>query len=153
MREVIDTLVTFCGHSEISQPEAVKDWLYAVTRELFSCGADTFYLGGYGSFDRLAASVIREVKAGHNTCKLALVLPYLNTSMDADGYDYTVYPPLESVPLRFAISKRNQWMIEQADVVVAYVTHGWGGAAKTLAYAKRRKKQIILFPYSTHRDF
>ena len=94
----------FCGHSEISQPEAVKDWLYAVTRELFSCGADTF-LGGYGSFDRLAASVIREVKAGHNTCKLALVLPYLNTSMDADGYDYTVYPPLESVPLRFAFQR------------------------------------------------
>jgi hypothetical protein len=27
----------------------------------------------------------------------------------------------------------------------AYVTHGWGGAAQTLAYARRKKKRIVLF--------
>ena len=34
-------------------------------------------------------------------------------------------------------------MVEQADVVIAYVTHDWGGAAKTLEYAVRKKSQII----------
>ena len=29
------------------------------------------------------------------------------------------------------------------DVVVAYVAYDWGGAAKTLEYAERRKKRII----------
>lgn len=149
----MDTLVTFCGHSEISQPDAVKDWLFNVTMDLLSEGADIFYLGGYGAFDRLAASVIREVKAGHNNVKAVLILPYLNSSIDATGYDYTVYPPLESVPLRFAISKRNQWMAEQADVVVAYVTHGWGGAAKTLEYARRKKKKIIQYQESRRKDY
>ena len=76
---------------------------------------------------------------------MVLVLPYLNSTIDTSGYDYTVYPPLESVPPRFAISKRNQWMVEQVDVVVAYVTHSWGGAAQTLDYARRKKKRILQY--------
>ena len=49
------------------------------------------------------------------------------------------------VPRRFAISYRNRWMVESADVVVAYVLHDWGGAAKTLRYAKQKKKQIVSY--------
>lgn len=58
-------------------------------------------------------------------------------------YDGSVYPPLETVPRRYAISKRNEWMVEQADVIISCVTHGWGGAATTLTYANRKKKSII----------
>ena len=65
--------------------------------------------------------------------------------MDASKYDGTLYPPLEKVPRRFAISKRNEYMVNEADVVVAYVTYGWGGAATTLAYAKRKKREIIAY--------
>ena len=61
------------------------------------------------------------------------------------GYDSTVYPPLETVPRRFAISHRNRWMVETSDVVVAYVLHDWGGAAATLRCAKQKKKQIISY--------
>ncbi|OUO31518.1 hypothetical protein B5F88_18105, partial [Flavonifractor sp. An306] len=68
----------------------------------------------------------------------------LNTRRDTSGYDRTVYPPLETVPRRFAISHRNRWMVEYVDVVVSYVLHDWGGAATTLQYAKRKKKRIIL---------
>jgi len=54
-----------------------------------------------------------------------------------------VYPPIENALPRFAISKRNEWMVEQADVVVSGVDHDWGGAATTLQYAQRKKKRII----------
>ena len=30
-------------------------------------------------------------------------------------------------------------------MVIAYVTHGWGGAAKTLEYARRKKKRIVSY--------
>jgi len=33
--------------------------------------------------------------------------------------------------------------VNEADIVVAYVTHDWGGASTTLAYAKRKGKEII----------
>ena len=93
----------------------------------------------------MAASILREQKKWYPQIELVLVLAYLNTRQDASGYDCTVYPLLETVPRRFAISHRNRWMVETADVVVAYVLHDWGGAATTLQYAKQKKKQIISY--------
>lgn len=137
--------VAFCGHAQISQSEKIEKWLYDVTQKLIEQGATTFYLGGYGAFDSLAASVLREQKKRYSQIELVLVLAYLNTGRDTSGYDSTVYPLLETVPRRFAISHRNRWMVESADVVVAYVLHDWGGAATTLRCAKQKKKQIISY--------
>lgn len=69
----------------------------------------------------------------------------METADSVRQYDSTVYPPLENVPRRFSISHRNRWMVESADVVVAYVLHDWGGAATTLRCAKQKKKQIISY--------
>ena len=138
-------IVTFCGHAQISQSEKIEKWLYAVTQKLIEQGATTFYLGGYGAFDLLAASVLRAQKKRYPQIELILVLAYLNTGRNTSGYDSTVYPPLETVPRRFAISHRNRWMVESADVVVAYVLHDWGGAATTLRCARQKKKQIISY--------
>ena len=137
--------VTFCGHSQIWKREEVKKWIFNVTKKLIQQGATTFYLGGYGAFDSLVASVLRELKKDYPQIELILVLAYLNTGRSTSGYDSTVYPPLETVPRRFAISHRNRWMVESADVVVAYVLHDWGGAATTLRCAKQKKKQIISY--------
>ena len=138
-------IVTFCGHAQSSQSEKIEKWLYDVTQKLIEQGATTFYLGGYGAFDSLAASVLREQKKQYPQIELVLVLAYLNTGRNTSGYDSTVYPPLETVPRRFAISHRNRWMVESADVVVAYVLHDWGGAATTLRCVRQKKKQIISY--------
>lgn len=138
-------IVTLCGHAQISQVEEVEKWLYAVSESLIEQGAVTFYLGGYGAFDGLAASVLREQKKRYPQIELVLVLAYLNDRRDTSGYDRTVYPPLEAVPRRFAISHRNRWVVEVSDVVVAYVPHDWGGAATTLRCAKQKAKQIISY--------
>ena len=110
--------VTFCGHSKLSEKEKIllKKELNKKLEKLICNGACTFLLGGYGDFDRICAYVIRELKKQ--------------------------YPPIENVPLRYAISKRNEYMVEKADVIIAYVNHSWGGAATTLEYAKRKHKNI-----------
>ena len=135
--------VTFCGHSDIYGDEDVRRWLKETVENLILQGADLFYLGGYGGFDRMAASVVWKLKKQYPNIESILVLPYLDRKMSDDIYDGTTYPPLEEIPRRFAISKRNEWMVDQADVVVAFVGHEWGGAAKALAYAKRRDKAIV----------
>jgi len=137
--------ITFCGHKEVDDRVTVERWLHTVCADLIEHGADEFYLGGYGGFDHLYADVLRNLKKSHPQIRLILVLPYLNSGMITDGYDETVYPPLESVPKRLVISRRNEWMVRESDTVVAYVTHGWGGAAKTLKYACRKKKQVIIW--------
>ena len=135
--------VTFCGHGDFYGDEDVKRWLRDTVEALILRGADDFLLGGYGGFDACAASVVWELKRQYPAIRSTLVLPYLDRTVDAKKYDGTLYPPLEKVPRRFAISKRNEYMVNEADIVVAYVTHDWGGAAATLAYAQRKRKEII----------
>ena len=36
-------------------------------------------------------------------------------------------------------------MVLESDIIVAYVLRDFGGAAKTLQYARRKKKKIIIF--------
>ena len=73
------------------------------------------------------------------------MLAYLNAAQDISGYDGTLYPPLETVPRRFAISRRNRWMVDADDAVVAYVFHDWGGVAATLRYAKQKAERILSY--------
>jgi len=135
--------VTFCGHKEIADTSTVRAAVDDALRGLVAEGADDFLLGGYGGFDAIAALAVHDLKRQHPEIRSTLVIPYLNRDYDESLYDGTTYPPLEEVPPKYAISKRNEWMVEQADVVVAYVTHGWGGAAATLQYAERKRKRIL----------
>ena len=101
---------------------------------------------GMGQFDALAAAVVRKQKEQHPKIRSVLVLPYLDRPFDASDYDETVYPPLEKVPKRYAISRRNERMIDRSDVVIAYVSHSFGGAYHTLCYAQRKQKRIVRYP-------
>jgi uncharacterized phage-like protein YoqJ len=137
--------VTFCGHGDLYGDEEVRRWLYNTLEQEIRSGADLFYLGGYGGFDRMAAGVVWELKKTYPQITSVLVLAYLNQEIDTEHYDETSYPPLEEVPQRFAISRRNRWMVDQADTVIAYVLHDWGGAVQTLQYAMRKHKRIVRF--------
>ena len=131
--------VTFCGHSKLYQTESISKWLDIILPALIEGGATTFYLGGYGDFDSLAAAAVRRQKTRYPNNEA-------DQELDASRYDGTTSPPLETVPPRYAIVRRNEWMVRESDVVISGVTHGWGGAAKTLDYAKRRGKVIVQFP-------
>jgi uncharacterized phage-like protein YoqJ len=143
--------VTFIGHSEIKTNEQLKIKLKETLENCIGDGAGIFYCGGYGQFDGLCAATIKELKEKYPIIKSYLVTPYINEFTQKKLsyiqklkiYDDFIYPELETVPLKFAISKRNQWMVDQADVVIAYVDHDWGGAWTTLEYAKRKKMTII----------
>ena len=135
--------VTFCGHGTILFKDEVTIKLSGVIEKLINEGADTFYLGGYGDFDFLAARAVKSAAMKRMNIVSILVIPYLEHKYNKGLYDETIYPDLERVPKRYAISKRNKWMIDNSDVVVSYVDHDWGGAAKTLEYAKKRGKRII----------
>lgn len=138
-------IVTFCGHSDVTNSDDVRRWLEQTVDDLIQIGATTFYLGGYGGFDRLAASVLHKVSAANPSVESILVLPYLNREAEDDLYDGTIYPPLENIPKRLAIIKRNEWMVDHSDVIVAYVLHEWGGANAMLKYGLRKGKEVIRY--------
>lgn len=135
--------VTFCGHGKYNYGEEVRKRLSDEVEKLISEGADTFYLGGYGQFDGLAAGVLTELKEKYPHIKRILVIPYLNRDYYMRNYDESLYPPLENVPYKFCISKRNEWMVKKSDILLCYIRFTFGGAYKTFEIAKRAKKKII----------
>lgn len=135
----------------MNDADELNKWLDNVLDMLIVDGADRFYLGGYGDFDRMAAEAVKAKKDERPDIEMALVTAYLSRQADGEFYDYMIYPTLKDVTRRSAIPKRNEWMVDSADVVVAYVTHDWGGAAKTLEYARRCSKRVVLYPELTER--
>ena len=138
--------VTFCGHSKLPQTGRISQWLDLILPPLIEGGAKTFYIGSYGDSDRLAAAAVQRQKRIYPQIESILVLAYPHRAVDTSCYDGTTYPPLEAVPPRNAITKRNEWMVCQSDIVISGVTHGRGGAAKVLGCAKRWGKVIVQFP-------
>lgn len=141
-------IITFAGHSTVFSCEQVKEAVKEQIKNNISSNEKTvFYLGGYGEFDSICACACNELKKEYSI-EVVYVTPYINHSkikemQDVGLYDTSIYPPLENVPPKFAILKRNEWMIENANLVIAYVKNNYGGAYKTLNTAKRKKKKII----------
>ena len=131
--------VTFFGHGDLQYDKVVEEETKKYLKELIINGADKFLLGGNGNFDNMCSKIINELKIQYPKIKSILVISYLNKKYNTDKYDETIYPPLESTPLKFAIIKRNQWMVQNSEIIVAYVKHSWGGANKALIYAKKKE--------------
>ena len=142
-------IITFCGHSDFLFSDEEKEKLKQILiNEITKNPTCKFYLGGYGNFDGLCLRTLKELKNDFPEIELIFITPYLDKNYSKlefakYHYDDVIFPPLESVPRKFAILKRNEWMVEETDLVIAYVMYSWGGAVKTLEYAKRKKKTII----------
>ncbi len=140
--EVIMT-VAFFGHSET--PSFVEPTLRQLVQTLIiEKGAARFLVGNQGGFDHMTVRVLRALSRDFNNIDYAVVLAYL-PSRDCE-YDerHSLYPEgMEAVPPRFAICKRNEWMIKQSDIVVVYVTHSFGGAARYKEIAEKKGKIVI----------
>lgn len=141
---------TFCGHSRIyGQSEFVKKKCLSTIENLIISGkADCFLIGDYGNFDSIAVSTCLSLKKKYPYITVSLVLPYYRPHLDDctkeryNKFDYVITPEFEKAPYKYRIIKANEYMVDQSDTLIAYVKYD-GGAAKTLVYAQKHKKQII----------
>ena len=145
-------VVSFVGHSIVHSHDELKNLVKEQMRKSVSKEKSvTCLLGGRGEFDMICAAACRELKQEICGIKLVYVSPYLTLAEQArikemqqsDLYDESIYPSIEQTPPRFAISKRNEWMMKQADFVIAYVNHDYGGAYKAFKVAKHNRKNVI----------
>ena len=80
-----------------------------------------------------------------------LVIPYLTSEINEykelyyKDYDNILVADIpEKTPKKLQIIKGNQYMVKNSQVLVCYVKHSWGGAAKTLEFAQKRKNIKII---------
>lgn len=135
---------TFFGHRDT--PMSVAEKLKGVLTDLIESGVDNFLVGTEGGFDGMVYASLCELKGTYPHINVSRVLAYLPTKADplGENAEDTVYPEgLETVPKRFAIAKRNEWLVKQSDTVVCYIERQFGGAAKYTEYARKKGKTII----------
>lgn len=141
-----EVFVSFFVHRDfinnLNKEEVVKLMHEKVKGELVR-----FLLGNYGNFDTFAYQCAKAYKQKYGNAKLIFVTPYLDTKYlnhcEVELFDEVVYPPLENVPLKCAILKRNEWMVAKSDFLIFYVNVGFGGAYQALEQAKRSGKEHI----------
>ena len=134
----------FFGHREVTHN--IRPKLIAIIENLITeTGVTEFYVGHQGQFDSMVYSVLKELKVMYPHIRYIVVLAYMPDSYIKEVYgEDTLFPDgMENVPKKYAISKRNDWMIQHSDYAVCYVHKITGGAAKFREKAEKRRLQII----------
>ena len=141
--------VSFIGHREIECFSAVEEQVKDIVKNLIETKEYVeFYVGRNGEFDIMVASVIKGLQRDYGKANnsLILVIPYPIANMEdmKKYYDEVIYPSeLYNVHFKSAITKRNEWIIENPDMLVAYVVKDFGGAYECLKKAQQRGVSIV----------
>ena len=134
----------FLGHSKVY--EEIKPRLKNVIEQLITqSGVTQFFVGTQGGFDKLVYRVLCEMEEKY-PIHVVVVLAYLNRNQDNLYYDLqkSIFPDeLTKTPLRFAISKRNAYMIKNSEYLVTYINTPFSRAYTNIEQAINKKKHII----------
>lgn len=152
-----DNSCCFVGHNQCSVSLTIIDSIQQYINNLIvKCDVDVFYCGFYGQFDYMCANLVKQVQSVFPHVKLYAITPYILPSYNshneffASMCDGVIYPALEYVPYKFAIAKRNDWMITNCHYVISCVNHSWGGAYRSLTKAISLGKVINNFGSYTY---
>ena len=148
--------VCFTGHRPAklhASEAAVKAALATEIKRAYDEGYRTFITGMAQGVDIWAGELVLQLRSKDSSVRLICALPFPGFGDSwSPEWRQRYHAVLTQADLTREISdhysmatfqKRNEWMVEQADLVIAYVKYSWGGAAKTLECAKRKKVPII----------
>lgn len=77
----------------------------------------------------MALRALRRMKEKYPYISYNVVLAYKKEEWIPYEFGETMLPEgIEGIHPRYAISWRNKWMVYETDIVIAYITHSWGGA-------------------------
>lgn len=135
----------FFGHREL-YADIANNLREAILQVIHLQNISSFWCGGYGDFDLLAARTVKQLKAEYPETELLWVRAYMPEPNEPANflYDASFYPEgLETVPKRFAISHRNIWIADHCSTAIAYINCSYGGAYRACRRAARSGKPII----------
>ncbi len=137
-------ICAFFGHKDTSS--SVRQALEAAIEQVIAQYPDIiFYVGHNGSFDEMVISALKKLSEKFPSISYSVILAYPPTGKSADFYNglSIIYPEgIECKPPKYAISYRNDWIVKKADMVICYITHSFGGAAKFVEKARKKGKTV-----------
>ena len=140
----------FTGHRTIPYEvlEGIRALLDRAVRYAYDNGCRVFYNGGAIGFDIEAAERVLALRREHGDARLVLLLPcknqdakwtdeqkrrYARVLRAADEVRY-----IREIYTDGCMRERNEALVREADMLIAYLSHFRSGAAQTVAMAKRK---------------
>jgi len=133
---------TFIGHRFCERLN--KKRLRYEIENLIKKSVTTFFVGTQGAFDKIVYEVLSELENEYEI-NIIVVLAYLNRNRHV-YYDIekSIFPDcLTKTPVRFAISRRNDYMLKNSQYVICYLDDPFSNTANFVIKAKRQNKRII----------
>ena len=136
-------ICTFFGHRDA--PDSLKDVLSdTVWSLILKEGVKTFYVGNNGNFDFLVQRLLVEIKRQRKDISYTVVLSRIDEVAVASEQSETIFPDgLEKVPGKFAISRRNDWLIKHSDYVITYTKRKYSNCYNWIEKAAKKGLKII----------
>ncbi len=134
---------TFIGHKDCFD-DIIHNLQISIDNLIIHNDVDTFYVWTNGNFDRLVYNLLIKLSIRYKI-KIFVVLAYLGKS---ENYHYdprfTLFPDiLEKTPLKYAILKRNEYMLDKSQFLICYVNNTFSNSYSFVKKALCKKITII----------
>ena len=140
--------VCFFGHRYEWKNKGVEKPLLQVIEDLVKKGYDTFYYGDRGYFDKISLAIVKRIRKDYPDLKIYKVLTNYSphsADMSINQFETSILPELEQYHYKQRLIKRNEWIIDNSDIVICHIVDTYrSGAYKAYLYAKKSNKRIIL---------
>ncbi len=149
----------FTGHRRIDtmHKDKISPLLSRAIFYAYDQGCRLFITGGAIGFDTLAAQEIIRFKLSHPDVLFKIILPCKNQSESWSNsqigmYEYTLAnaDEIEYVADEYSkdcMKQRNARLAEECDIMIAYVSRSYSGAAQTVRMAIKLEKAVYnLYP-------
>ncbi|MBQ3040725.1 MAG: hypothetical protein IJD42_03920 [Clostridia bacterium] len=122
---------TFFGHRD-AQPE-VFEHLKAEIYKFIEDGVDLFLIGNNGNFDFMVQNLLYEISENNPYVNYKIILSKVNELAISGDQAHTYFPQgFEKFPPKFAISKRNDWLIKNSHCAIVYAKEKFSNSYKLL---------------------
>ncbi len=148
MEKITEKRCCFTGHrpEKLNMDEKeVKRLLAHAIQDAVNSGFTTFITGMAKGVDIWAGELVMEYKNIYPSIKLIAALPYPGFSKNAPNLiknaDF-VHTVSDSYDIS-CFQRRNEWMVDNSSLVIAFFTGEKGGTYNTIKYAEKKDVEIM----------
>lgn len=143
-------ICAFFGHRNTPITFELEKKLEEAVYSLINRGYDEFWCCNEGTFDTLSRIVMLRVKQNVPYINLCYVSAYnpdkfskLRQQELQEKFEIIYLPEFEGTYPKFAITRRNKYIAQNADTIICYIENQTGGAFQATNIAKNKDKELI----------